>query len=280
MTSTPESLLKNFIYDFEAEAWSFNKRGDVDDVLDITCDKTGCLHEVAKRNLPAYVNETDGKETPSVFADHDPEGSVHYLLGHKSVKEGDLVIPMDGQWMEIKVDYGAVYERVRVRKNYSRLSEENRLEEEMKLQNESYDTMNDIEQWSVDDVEKSISYINSLELETPPKTVACRALVLSVCFNLRLKSVEKEFNTFDKSKPFCDNGLSTLRSTQAKSLELFRKLFRMWYNHDLLSANMISDNSCSIFISHLLGCGIRDIKSIPGKELRDNILQIMNLTEI
>ena len=107
-------VFKNYIFDGACEGWSFDAIGHESSrkLFDITSDTTGELHDEARANLLSYVNETNGIEIPSVRADHDPEGAVHYLLGHYQVGEGPLVLPI-GQWVEIKVDYGPTYEEVR-----------------------------------------------------------------------------------------------------------------------------------------------------------------------
>jgi hypothetical protein len=69
------SLVKNFVHSWKAESWSFDlachDKGK-HTLFDITDDWTGDLHEKAKENFLVYVNETDGKEVPSILADHDP----------------------------------------------------------------------------------------------------------------------------------------------------------------------------------------------------------------
>ena len=96
-------VLKNYIFNFEPERWSFSHlKGDDSKAFDITDEETGTLHIPAKNNILPYVNETDGIETPSVRAEHSPEGSVHYVLGHSDVREGPLTIKYN-TWMELKV---------------------------------------------------------------------------------------------------------------------------------------------------------------------------------
>ena len=107
-------LFKNFVHDGECEIWSFDTKTNEtgENLYDITDDTTGKLHDEARMNILSYVNETDGVEVPSVRADHDPEGAVHYLLGHFLLEQGPLVFPMD-KWVELKIDYGPTYEDVR-----------------------------------------------------------------------------------------------------------------------------------------------------------------------
>lgn len=109
-------LFKNFIFEGACESWSFDavccEHEPGRKLFDITDDATGELHEAAILNPLSYVNETNGIEVANIRADHDPEGSVHYLLGHFQTMDGPLVLPM-GKWIELKIDYGPTYEEVR-----------------------------------------------------------------------------------------------------------------------------------------------------------------------
>jgi hypothetical protein len=111
-------LLKNFIHNWEPEGWCFDQaaRHEVkaSHVFDITDNWTGDLHSLASQNVMVYVNETDGKSVPTVYAAHDPAGAVHYLMGHGEKKHGKFRIPLNGEEIELKIDYGEKYEKVRL----------------------------------------------------------------------------------------------------------------------------------------------------------------------
>lgn len=94
--------VKNFIHSYEPGIFVFDANGNDNEMFDVTDDKTGELHEKAAENLLARVNETDGEEVPSVFADNDPYGAVHYYLGHSATEQGDLQIQV-GKPFELKV---------------------------------------------------------------------------------------------------------------------------------------------------------------------------------
>eukprot|EP00522_Entomoneis_paludosa_P015543 CAMPEP_0172447372 /NCGR_PEP_ID=MMETSP1065-20121228/6691_1 /TAXON_ID=265537 /ORGANISM="Amphiprora paludosa, Strain CCMP125" /LENGTH=994 /DNA_ID=CAMNT_0013198659 /DNA_START=55 /DNA_END=3039 /DNA_ORIENTATION=+ len=278
-------LLKNFIFNSECEAWCFSANSDETGfkIYDITDDQTGHLHSAARRNLMVYVNETDGKETPTVWADHDPEGSVHYLLGHKDLGLGPYTLPL-GIWSEVKIDYGAAYERVRVRKGYSRLPDAERELEEQKIENDDHETMNDIEQWSVDDVEKAMAYIDNLPFsDRPPKTPATRAIILSVRLYQRLVAVKREFASFDPQKAsegFCDNGWTTMEKKQLvpKVKSLFSKLLGLWRSSDQqLKSAFTSDDNSLFYIGQLINRNTNDMKSMTGASLRQAIEQAMGM---
>jgi len=93
--------LKSFIFARKPDIWAFDTTASKHhDALDITDDKTGDLHGQARRAIVVRVNETDGKsEPPSICAEHDPQGSVHYYLGNQ---QKGLRIPF-GKEVELKV---------------------------------------------------------------------------------------------------------------------------------------------------------------------------------
>lgn len=97
-------LLKNFLYAWNGEGWSFDTAPHEQDMqFDITDDGTGELHRLAKFNPLVYANETDGKkEVPSLRAFYDPEGCVHYLMGHQERCQGPLQLPFN-EPVELKV---------------------------------------------------------------------------------------------------------------------------------------------------------------------------------
>jgi hypothetical protein len=117
------NLFKNFIHSWEPEGWTFDQaahhKGKASNVFDITDDWSADLHSLARDNVTVYVNETDGKPTsiPTVCAEHDPEGAVHYLLGHQEKEHGKFRLPLNGKEIELKIDYGVAYEKVRLEKD-------------------------------------------------------------------------------------------------------------------------------------------------------------------
>ncbi len=98
------------------------------------------------------VNETNGTEVPTVFAREDPEGAVHYYLGHSTSGNGRLLIPNDGNELELKVDYGRKYESVRVRIGYSRLSGKQLQIEKEKASTYEKDMLNELNTITTEEV--------------------------------------------------------------------------------------------------------------------------------
>jgi hypothetical protein len=101
------------IHSYKNEMYCFNGR-DHEFYLDITDDWTGDLHAVARRHIPPFVNEIQdpSREIPAVHARLDPEGALHYLLGHPELEQGDFCFTAKGNEEEIFVDYGPEYEMV------------------------------------------------------------------------------------------------------------------------------------------------------------------------
>lgn len=108
-------LVKNFIHGWCCESYSFDASSDKaiagkggeawGETFDITDDFTGDLHELARRSVLTYVNESvPGAET--VFAKHHPSGALHYVLGQGNPKDGNFKLLADGKEVEIFINYG------------------------------------------------------------------------------------------------------------------------------------------------------------------------------
>jgi hypothetical protein len=100
------SLLKNVIYDWNIETWAFATvvKSHKNFVYDTTNDFTGLRHDAARRNIISYVNEiSHNDQVANVSAQYDPEGQIHYLLGHWEENEGAFNIPSNGNEIELLV---------------------------------------------------------------------------------------------------------------------------------------------------------------------------------
>jgi hypothetical protein len=108
-----EHFIKSIIHSYKNEMYSFESR-ESDSYLDITENMTGELHSIARKHVPPFVNEIPDPENnaASVHARLDPEGALHYLLGHTSKAHGDFCFAANGQEEEIFIDYGDFYENV------------------------------------------------------------------------------------------------------------------------------------------------------------------------
>lgn len=110
--------VKNFVHSNKCEEFSFGPK-DTGFQLDITDDTTGELHDIAKARIHPYVNERKDEDGICIWAEHDVEGAVHLLLGHAKESQKKFVVPADGSQVEVFMNYGVDYEKVRVRKGYS-----------------------------------------------------------------------------------------------------------------------------------------------------------------
>lgn len=203
-------ILKNFIHSLRCEEWSFDTFVD-DFQFDITDDVTGDVHELATQHIPAYVNECCTNQTPSVHAWHDPEESVHYLLGHEDDADGNLQLPADGKTStEILVDYGARYEYVRIRKGYPRVQPDENLLSKMKSDEHEY--IREILTFSCSEVKESTTFFSGI-FQNPAafarEEARERALCVAVLLKARAQSILNEFSGIDvRTESFCDNGVT------------------------------------------------------------------------
>ena len=102
------SMLKNLIYNWSVEPWTFAStiKNTEACIYDPTDDFTGTRHSQAKRNIISYANEIcNNDDVATVSAQHDPEGNVHYLLGHWEESEGKFNISSSGKPFELMVRF-------------------------------------------------------------------------------------------------------------------------------------------------------------------------------
>ncbi|GAX14768.1 hypothetical protein FisN_25Lh038 [Fistulifera solaris] len=150
----PARLLKSFIYSYHCGSWFFETSKEDDAVFDMTDDATGQLHELARRNVLMYANETSGLEQDiqSLWPIYDPEGAVHFYLGHPDPDQGPLLLPI-GSPVELLVDYGAQYEQERVRKNYPRVTGNHLQHIQECLAEEDQAILQDLQELSLEEME-------------------------------------------------------------------------------------------------------------------------------
>jgi hypothetical protein len=183
-------LVKNFVLGLKCEEWAFDTGPSLtSSQFDITDDWTGDLHHLAAQHIPAYVNECKLEDTPTVHAEHDPEGVVHYLLG---VRQKNLVLPTDGSMAEIFINYGPIYERVRIRKNYSFLGPKDRLEQTKSLAQEDAEYLEEIAAYQEPEVTCCVEFLSTIvETGQIPSEFLRRALCASVALRHKGRSFLK-----------------------------------------------------------------------------------------
>ena len=190
------SVVKNFVYGWKCESYAFDVREhfsdmdrDSDCILDITCDFTGDLHVEARNCIMPYVNETDGKVAASVMAAHDPSGAVHYMLGGLEVEEGCLRFPLRTE-VELLVDYGESYERVRCRvgPEYARVKGANYDEFRQSAEGEDAEFAGFVADCSAAEVQDCLVWVEGMWHSKPsPFPVRTRERVLMLALLLRAR---------------------------------------------------------------------------------------------
>jgi hypothetical protein len=112
--------LKTFIFSNEPGEWGFEidqKRPDGRiQIADITDDKTGMPHSVARENIAMYINETADDDTLLQTVtpwNHLETGQLFYYFDHR----GEM---KRGQEIELLVSYEDFYDEVRERKGYGK----------------------------------------------------------------------------------------------------------------------------------------------------------------
>jgi hypothetical protein len=155
------SFVKNFVHCYKIEKWYFDA-SDTRFHLDITDDVTGDLHTAAMSHIPAYVNESIDDEKVNIRAEHDPEGSVHYLLGHLNQVQGTFHVPTDGSEVELHVNYGHLYEQARVRNGYSFVSDEEQALIKEKILHEEVEDVEEMDRFGEADIEACVNFFSTL----------------------------------------------------------------------------------------------------------------------
>ena len=186
---------KNFIFSHFCEEW-VHQAGDSRYQLDITDDRTGEIHDEAKKHILAYVNESSVLDRVCIRAEHDAEDNVHYLLGHEHQSQGSFTVPSDGSEIEVFAHYLDGYEKVRIRKGYSFLpdgEEKNRLLEE--IASEDVDDIGVMNGYDAADVKAVLSFLSEQflndKVECSSKLVG-RLLVVAAVLQRRARQLRCE----------------------------------------------------------------------------------------
>jgi hypothetical protein len=298
------NLIKAFIHNWECESWCFemghHQRGN--DIFDITDDLSGDLHTMSRQNIVVYANETDGKEDATIFAEHDPEGAVHYFMGHRDPVHGPFRLPTNGESIELKVDYGPKYENVRFRKGYTRLSMEEAAALKTRLKEDDGEVLQEIQEFSAKDLFDIITFLENLvklsHVDTIdenksassklPTVKLIRALIVALSIHQRFGSILKEFestatssdvedNNFTDSSEFCDNGYTDMKQNNAldRSRQVVTKFVEQFTNPEQLKQCFCSDNVYESFICNRIG-----IKSLDSSFLPEDLqLKLLNLLQ-
>lgn len=193
---------KNFVFDHKCQEWAF---GAGDARFDITDDVTGDIHAEARSHIPAYVNESNDDAAICIRAEHSPDSSVHYLLGHAYKHQGDFVLPSNGSEVEVFVNYGDGYEEVRVRKGYSFLqdNDERKVHLLNVIANEDVMDVKEMDIFDLIDIQACISFFsnvfsrNDKSRDSFTSKLIQRALTCVVVLHRRLWRFFLEENSLD-----------------------------------------------------------------------------------
>jgi len=255
-------LLKSLIHKGKCEEWSFSaqhEKGKME--IDITDDITGELHNLASANVICYANETDGQEFPTLRACHDPERSVHYLMGYSEKGQGRFRLPANGEELELKVDYGPSYEKVRVRKGYPRGSLKEQEELLAQIFKDYAEILEDIGEWSAFEVNDGLSFLEDVfETAGAPSLlmdhVKNRCLVAAMKLLGRLRAIEAEFESveLDDLSSFCDNGYTSMGDLEMirRAKHLIRTICSAWSDTEDLRKGLLTDDFCKTALVDIL----------------------------
>ena len=184
-------LVKNFILGLKCEEWAFDAgETSTPNQYDITDDWTGDLHSIAAQHIPAYVNECQIEAHPTIHAEFDPEGVVHYLLG---TEKTNFILPTDGSMIELFSNYGPGYERVRIRKNYSFLPVNQQAVHAKSVLQENLEYLEEIAGFQELEVTSSMEFLTHvIENGTLPAEFVMNACCMAFVLHLRGKTLVEE----------------------------------------------------------------------------------------
>jgi hypothetical protein len=216
-------LMKSFIFSYHCGSWFFETSKEDDAVFDMTDDATGQLHELARRNVLMYANETSGLEQDiqSLWPIYDPEGAVHFYLGHPDPDQGPLVLPI-GTPVELLVDYGPQYEQERVRKNYPRVTGNHLDHIKECLAEEDQAILQDLQELSLEEMESdAIPFLKSLvqewEVMINVRRQACKPQLLERALIVTMILIHNHCG----KKSLSEGELATLRTILSNLCSLF-----------------------------------------------------------
>jgi len=277
-------VMKNFLLHYFAEGYCFEKETDVKndfDLFDVSHDHKQSLTKAASENLLVFANESDGKtEVPTLVCRYDPEGALHYLLGYDEEHLGPLQIPFD-QDFELKIDYGKLYEKVRVRKGYARVTGAKKKELIAACQHDDSETVDDIGRWNLRSVAECLRTLEKClgdeSFRPTNNDFFERALIFALYARQRVKSIEEEFRDVDltQTEEYCDNGVSTMADNgtvplSARVVKLASN--RCSFNADELKSKILRHEllkDCVVKRLHLAEDALGDI---DAEKLRQLIL--------
>ena len=170
------------------------------------------------------------------------------------------------QWIELKIDYGTSYERIRVQKGYSRLSEESEEWKKLKQLSEDHTTLDDIETMEASEAMDALDYIVGLDLDLVRCEYFWRCLLASLCVCTFLLAKKDEIDG------------ARLTSILARTQGFLTKLVYLVSDEDISMAFYIGDTNYAAHVQAFLGkFTLEEIRRMPIAELRSQILGRLNV---
>jgi len=275
-------VMKNFLYNWFTECWNFDSENQASSyIFDVTKDDEAKLTDKAEQNIILYANETDGKKTPDLVCMYDPEGVVHYLLGHKEEGKGALKLPLDSE-VELKIDYGEKYEPVRVRRNYPRVTGRKREAFIKRCEQDDAESAQDMDNWNVKSVDESLRLLEeNLSAESPWKQCSEdffeRVLIFAIGLRSRIKTISEEFDGVDLVKDkdeYCDCGVSSMEAndTVNRSKRVVKLACERWPTDAALKDAILSMKLLKNSVMRWFCLSEEGLEDLPGCEIRQMML--------
>lgn len=146
------------------------------------------------------MNETQ-EPFPTIHAEYDPEGNVHYLFGiayggdEATYKRGveQLQKQMNEGEFEVFIDYGKEYEKVRKRKGYAIMSDRVRKKFELEIEKDEREYLEEISEFEAEDIGMVLDYfsgpffVDSLGNNVEALSTGVKKRILTVLENMELR---------------------------------------------------------------------------------------------
>jgi hypothetical protein len=271
-------LLKTFAYKYSCEEYCFDTsvESDEEEIFDISDDWTGELHADARRHVPAYVNEiSDENQRACVHALFGCEGALHYLIGHAHEGDGPFQLAADGREQEIFIDYGPRYEKVRIRRNYSRLADKERERAVDNLKEDDFEYLQEILSFTPGEVESAVQFFRGIIMDGRhlEHDFVMRSLMLAILLKKRARAIMPEVAE-EEEPSFCNDGATELDLSKlaGDAGGLVSRLFDRWNNDKVMKQRLLNSAAFTSILQEVIGR--TDLAALNPREFRGLIDEI------
>ena len=183
-------------------------------------------------------------------------------------------------WLTSKIDYGPIYEKVRVRKGYSPTSRKRVTSELMKktIVDDDNDTVAEISHFSASDVHDGLSFLEQLfskNWSTSSQSKLQRALIVALALNARVKAILREFDGVDLKGDitFCDNGFTEMEHKKivSRAKNVVKAARHQWEDKETLKKSVLSMELLSAVLAECLEIAASDLGTLTASEIWDRI---------